>query len=329
MKKILLIAAIVGIVLASCSKNEGGEPTIKGITMTTTAEGDIEIYLSGIGEATIDWGDGTSETVALSNPANLIDTYNYDFPHSYAAAGEKTITLTGNITALMTGWTGAVSALNVSGCPELKYLACNNEDLTSLDVSKNAALIRLECRFNQLTSLDVSKNAALEHLDFSINQLTLLDVSKNIALKYLSCGGNQLTSLDLSKNTALKELYSSSCELTSLDLSKNTALGELQCINNQLTALDLSKNAVLVRLFCSDNPLSALDLNNNSPNLYYVSCSNTDLNLTVLTDIFNALPDRTGTYGGSLYLTDTPGASESGYAAAKAIATAKNWNVIL
>ncbi|MCL2098772.1 MAG: leucine-rich repeat domain-containing protein [Bacteroidales bacterium] len=308
MKKILLIAAIVGAALAGCSKNEGGEPTIKGIVMTTTAEGNIEIYISGIGEATIDWGDGTpSETLTLSNPTDLGDVYDNDFPHSYAAAGKKTITITGSITALVTGWTEAVSALNISGVPELKYLDCCDEDLKSLDLSKNTALEYLDCGSNQLTSLDLSKNTALE---------------------YLNCGDNQLTSLDLSKNTALEELYCNYCELTSLDLSKNTALRVLQCFNNQLTALDLSKNAVLGWLVCRDNPLFDLDLNNNSPNLSDIDCSNTDLNLTALIDIFNALPDRTGTYGNFIRLTNTPGASASGYSAASAVAIAKNWNVI-
>ena len=69
------------------------------------------------------------------------------------------------------------------------------------------ALTKLLCKDNQLTSLDVSKNTALTDLNCFENQLTSLDVSKNTALTYLSCSGNQLKSLDLSKNTALFELY--------------------------------------------------------------------------------------------------------------------------
>ena len=89
----------------------------------------------------------------------------------------------------------------------LTWLSCYNNQLTSLDVSKNTALTVLLCYYNQLTALDVSKNTALTFLDCGGNQLTALDVLKNTALTYLSCGNNQLASLDVSKNTALTELY--------------------------------------------------------------------------------------------------------------------------
>ena len=68
------------------------------------------------------------------------------------------------------------------------------------------ALTLLYCYNNQLTSLDVSKNTVLETLFCSRNHLTSLDVSKNTALTLLSCSSNQLASLDVSKNTALTEL---------------------------------------------------------------------------------------------------------------------------
>jgi len=73
-------------------------------------------------------------------------------------------------------------------------------------------LITLECNDNKLTSLDISKNTALQGL--VCNNLTSLDVSRNTALTYLDCSGSydkigQLTTLDVSKNTALTELYCS------------------------------------------------------------------------------------------------------------------------
>ena len=108
-------------------------------------------------------------------------------------------------------------------------LICYNNQLTSLDVSKNTALTELYCTFNLLTSLDVSKNAALTRLECVKNQLTSLDVSKNTALTFLGCYYNQLTSLDVSKNTALITLYCYDNQLTSLDVSKNTALTVLYC----------------------------------------------------------------------------------------------------
>ena len=61
----------------------------------------------------------------------------------------------------------------------------------------------LSCFNNQLTSLDVSKNTNLGTLSCSHNQLTSLDVSKNTNLGTLYCFNNQLTELDVSKNTNL------------------------------------------------------------------------------------------------------------------------------
>ena len=148
--------------------------------------------------------------------------------------------------------------------PNLKYLNCFENELTSLDVSKNTALEELYCDYNKLTSLDVSKNTALKELICSRNQLTSLDVSKNTALKYLSGDGNQLTSLDVSKNTALKELHCHDNQLTSLDVSKNTVLEELDCERNQLTSLDVSKNTVLKELSGGGNQLTSLDVSKNT-----------------------------------------------------------------
>ena len=103
---------------------------------------------------------------------------------------------------------------------------------------------KLKCFNNQLTSLDVSKNKALTYLDCYSNQLTSLDVSKNTALTQLYCKNNQLTKLDVSKNTALTELNCSNNQLTKLDVSKNTTLFYLGCFNNQLTSLDISNTEI-------------------------------------------------------------------------------------
>ena len=108
----------------------------------------------------------------------------------------------------------------------LKNLYCWNNQLKSLDVSKNTSLTYLDCDNNQLTSLDVSKNAELKILYCYSNQLTSLDVSKNTSLTYLDCSYNKLKSLDVSKNTGLTRLYCYDNHLTSLDISRNPHLLE-------------------------------------------------------------------------------------------------------
>ena len=160
--------------------------------------------------------------------------------------------------------------------PNLKYLNCNGNELTSLDVHENTALEYLSCAENQLTSLDVRQNAALQSLYCYNNQLTSLDVSKNTALEELSCNQNKLSSLDVSNNTALDELYCAKNQLTELDVSKNTELVTLACYSNQLSSLDVSQNTALQSLDCSRNNLSSLDVSQNTK-LKFLYCDRNQL----------------------------------------------------
>ena len=81
----------------------------------------------------------------------------------------------------------------------LTTLRCQDNQLTSIDISNNLALIYFECVNNQLTSLDLSNNLALTDLRCNNNQLTSLDVSQNTALDYLKCSSNQITNSNIIK----------------------------------------------------------------------------------------------------------------------------------
>ena len=104
--------------------------------------------------------------------------------------------------------------------PNLRYLYCDENNLTSLNVSKNKKLEELYCDENNLNSLDVSQNTALLDLICSQNNLTSLDVGNNAALINLVCWKNQLTSLDVSNNPELKFLNCEQNQLTSLNVEK-------------------------------------------------------------------------------------------------------------
>ena len=152
----------------------------------------------------------------------------------------------------------------------LTSLVCNDNQLTSLDVSACTALTTLVCNGNQLTSLDVSACTALTVLYCYDNQLTSLDVSACTALTYLECYGNQLTSLDVSACTALNWLRCYDNQLTSLDVSGCTALTYLEFNGNQLTSLDVSACTALTTLVCNGNQLTSLDVRNgNNINMFY------------------------------------------------------------
>ena len=155
--------------------------------------------------------------------------------------------------------------------PALERLDCNNNGITSLDISKNKALTYLDCSNNILTSLDVSYNTNLKHLYCYSNYLTSLDLSNNTALYSLICSNNKLTSLDLSNNTELFILYCNSNQLTSINLSNNTALSQFQCEKNSLTALDVSNNPGLQVIYCGSNQITSLNVSNNT-HLNTLSC---------------------------------------------------------
>lgn len=162
----------------------------------------------------------------------------------------------------------------------LTTLECYNNQLTSLDVSKNAALTYIRFGGNKLTSLDVSKNTALRTLLCDDNPLTALDLSNNTLLTRLDCGspnlktlnisgckalyelnlsGTQLTSLDLSGKTNLKVLRCGSNQLKTLNVSGCTSLRDFSCDGNQLTTLNVSGCTGVKELYCSNNQLTSID----------------------------------------------------------------------
>lgn len=181
------------------------------------------------------------------------------------------------------------SHLNISSLEGIQFftnlerLYCNDNKLSTLNVSKNTVLIQLDCELNKLTTLDLSENMRLKFLKCFNNELTTLnvsvfisqlecynnllgslDVSKCSALYFLKCNDNQLTSLDVSGCTALKNLYCNNNQLTALNVSDCIALTQLSFDYNQLTSLDISKNIALTGLFCYNNKLTSLNVSNNT-----------------------------------------------------------------
>ena len=115
--------------------------------------------------------------------------------------------------------------------PSLESLTCNNNLLTSLDLTKCSSLKELNCADNQLSTLDVSECSNLSVLDCQRNMLkslklyttdaevdglslVKLDCSENRltsledfgSVRWLSCKKNQIKSLDLT-HTFLKAVF--------------------------------------------------------------------------------------------------------------------------
>ena len=169
-----------------------------------------------------------------------------------------------------------LTTLDVSALTKLETLRCSSNSLTTLDLSNNTALKYLYCDSNDLTSLDISNCTALEELDCGRNDLTNLDVSNCSSLLHLECYLNEFTELDLSQNTALEKLECYNSNLTKLNVTNNLQLKDLRCFNNSLTTLDLTNNSELSVLNCSNNKLTKLDLSNND-SLTYIYCNENKL----------------------------------------------------
>ena len=136
-----------------------------------------------------------------------------------------------------TGKNGKLSNAELNAVDDIE---CYEMGVTNLKgIEYFPALRTLNCAKNNLTSLDLSQNAALENLYCSENHLTSLDLSNNPALYYLICSDNQLTSLDLSKNTGVYVIEVKNNRLTKLDVSKNHCPDWLCCEGNNLKEIDI------------------------------------------------------------------------------------------
>lgn len=183
----------------------------------------------------------------------------------------------------------AVTELDVTGEATDKVLANKISDLKGIEYF--TALTTLQCDNNTLTTLDLSKNTKLECLTCSNNQLTALDLKNNTALFSLVCTGNQIQALDLSENIRLQDLRCADNRLQTLDFSHNSILTWLDCSKNQLSSLDVSNHKNLYYLFCNDNLLTSLSVKG-ATMLQWLDCSNNQLETLDVTGVLNVNADQ-------------------------------------
>jgi hypothetical protein len=227
----------------------------------------FENYLEGNGMGNGIWDDDYVTTANISGLINL----------DVSQQGIADLTGIEDFTALTALYCedNQLTSLDVTQNTALINLYCFNNYLTSLDVTQNTALFNLDCNDNLLTSLDISNNTSLSVLNCEYTGITNLDVTQHTALTYLDCGNNLLTNLDVSQNTALTWLSCGNNLLTNLDVTQNTALQFLLC-NGPLTSLDVTQNTTLQVLWCSGLQLTSLDVTQNTA-LTYLYCYNNQL----------------------------------------------------
>ncbi len=170
----------------------------------------------------------------------------------------------------------SISSLDLSTATSLVNLTCNNNNILSLDVSQSPALNTLICNNNSIATLDLTQNTSLEYLNANANRLTSLNIDYLSDLKSLHCEENNLVGFNLSTNTSLEELFCSKNNLNDLDLSQNVNLQEVYCQFNTLNTLTTGGAESLTILHCYNNLLTSLDLSTNT-NLQEVYCYTNNL----------------------------------------------------
>ena len=156
---------------------------------------------------------------------------------------------------------------------DVNYLTIVGQEIKDIDVSGASKLTTLRVNENPLTTLDLSNNAALTEVwATACSDLTSVKLAPASALMTLSLQGTQVANLNLSQAQFLRTLHvGDNPNLTTIDLSQLTELEELWINGNGIEALDLTNNTNLTTLECSRNLLTTLNLSGKS-DLNYVSC---------------------------------------------------------
>lgn len=168
-----------------------------------------------------------------------------------------------------------LTALDLSKNPKLIYFRCHDNQILSLTLN-NPELIGIECQNNRLSTLDISSCANLENLKFSNNLITEIDLNACHKLTNLICTDNLLNSLRLPNNQSIHEIECQNNRLTTLEIYSCADISTLNCSNNFITEINLQACPGLMYLICDGNLLNSLSI----PNGQYiqkVECQNNRL----------------------------------------------------
>lgn len=191
-----------------------------------------------------------------------------------------------------------LTAVTFTGLTQLGYVDVSNCGLSgAYDFSLNTGLSTLYCNNNSITSLDVTSTSVQTCNCFSNNITGTLNLTGLSSLLYFDCSFNpNLTALTLTGCNSIINFNCANCDLSSLDVtvaaaslsaldcSANinlstltvtgcTVLVTLNCVSCDLsgTALDVSTCDSLDSLSCDFNTLSSIDLSAIS-NMSSLSC---------------------------------------------------------
>ena len=208
----------------------------------------------------------------------------------------------------------------------LQTLICNDNQLTSVDLTKNVNLSTLNLSNNSLSTIDLSKNKELNTLALRNNKLESLDIINNSSLEYLYANNNLLTGINIAANWMLKYLDINDNKLNTLDLSYVESLIEVNCQNNKLTEISVGN---IARLNCSNNNLTGLKFDAYSgANFKYLNCSDNAINGANVQQFVDKLPTPSASNNAELVFKSSSDTEQNSMSQEQALTVmGKNWTL--
>ena len=207
----------------------------------------------------------------------------------------------------------------------LQTLICNDNQLTSVDLTKNVNLSTLNLSNNSLSTIDLSKNKELNTLSLRNNKLESLDVTNNVNLQSLHVNNNLLTEINLAANWMLEYLDINDNKLNTLDLSYAEYL-EVNCQNNKLTEISVGD---IERLNCSNNNLTGLKFDAYSGVKFkYLNCSDNAINGANVQQFVDKLPTPSASNNAELVFKSSSDTEQNSMSQEQALTVmGKNWTL--
>ncbi|SDR92477.1 Por secretion system C-terminal sorting domain-containing protein [Polaribacter sp. KT25b] len=175
---------------------------------------------------------------------------------------------------------GKVITGNLSAINSLNIKSKGISNLSGIEDFIN--LVELNAANNQISTIDLSKNLLLENLFIANNQLQTIDLSNNLQLKNIDVGENDLSNLDVHLLVDLVTLYCDQNQLTVINLFSNKELLVLIANENQLKTVDIRENDNLFLIDVENNLLESLTIKNGSNTKITTFKAKGNLNLTCI-----------------------------------------------
>lgn len=153
----------------------------------------------------------------------------------------------------------------------IQYLAINNNNLNSLDLSAYTSLIEVTCSYNPLQSLNVSGLVNLKILRCTNTSLSTLNVDglnamTNLEIQY----SPNISNLSFNGNQQLTKIFALNCGLETISFTNLPSLSEVRLHNNSIEQLDFSTCPNISSIMTPNNPLQFVNLKNGALNDIYL-----------------------------------------------------------